>query len=136
VLVADLTGDAEGCRLSKPPLQAGAIAVLTRHGLGATISEKASSWFYTVFVRTESVATAGRCVTALRTFLGTQVDGIPEVDRYATAGEWGSLLVGQLPLIDASALVESSAQDHPERVQAALRDQLTAIGARVAAANK
>ena len=81
-------------------------------------------------------SSAGRCVTALRSRLLTQVDGVPESDRFATGGEWGSMLVGEMALIEDSALVESAAGDHAERVQRAMRAQLLAIGGRVKAANQ
>jgi hypothetical protein len=136
VLVEDLTPDAARCGLSKRDLQDTAATALVAAALRATISQKASSWFYTVYVRAHTAAADQHCVTAVDAELMTRVDGIPEIDRYATDGAWGSLLVGDLSLIRTTAVASSLRADHAPRVRDTVRDQLKRIGLRIAAANK
>ena len=136
ILVGNLSAAAARCGLLKGSLQQAARDALTTAQLGTSISEKDRSWFYTVHVTSDTIATSGRCVTALRTRLVTQVDGVPEVDRFATSGEWGSLLVGEMVLIEESALVESAAADHAARVRHAIREHTSTVGTRVKAANQ
>jgi hypothetical protein len=136
VLIASFKGAVDRCRIMREDLQRDAKQTLIGGGVPATISERSSSWFYTIAVTVHTAAAGDRCVTALGTELMTHVEGIPEVDRYATAGTWGSLLVGQLSLIDLSDLIESAAAEHATVVRSALREQLAAIARRIVAANE
>jgi hypothetical protein len=134
-VVVDLSAASASCGLSRPRLQDDVRTRLVGRGLRASISEKASSWFYTVSLALDTLVVHDRCVTSVRVQLSTPVDAIPEIDRYATSGQWGSLLVGQLPLIESSKLIESPADEHPRRVRMLLDEQLDALAGRVAAAN-
>jgi hypothetical protein len=78
----------------------------------------------------------GRCATALATALIAHVEGIPEADRHAPGGEWGSLLVGALPLIEDLAVIQSEPANHAARVRIELRKQISAIGERIRLANR
>jgi len=111
------------------------MSALRAAGIKASVSAKAGSWFYTVYVTAESSAADGRCVTAVSAELVAQVEGIPEADRYAPQDAWGSLLVGQMPLIREGSLVSSDRVEHASGVAAALGDQVSAIGARIGAVN-
>jgi hypothetical protein len=127
---------ANTCGLSRGMLQETAIDGLRAAGMKASVSAKASSWFYTVYVTAESSAVDGRCVTAVTAELVARVDGIPEVDRNAPQDAWGSVLVGQMPLVRQSALVSSRRADHAARVASTLGEQVRAIGARIRAVNE
>jgi len=98
-------------------------------------SAKAISWFYTVYVTAESAAADGHCMTAVRGELMAQVNGIPDADRAAPQDTWGSLLVGEMPLVRQSVLVTSNQAEHASQVNDAVREQLTAIGARIRTVN-
>src|SRR4029078_1864534 len=106
-VVVILTGD-ETCGLRPGAVQESAVAALRRAGIKATASAKASSWFHTVYLRLDSGIAANECVTAVETELVAQVQGIPEADKSAGPGAWGSLLVGELSLLRESALTISS----------------------------
>ena len=128
--------NANACGLSRAALQDSAVTALRAAGTTASVSAKASSWFYTVYVTAESSAADGRCVTAVRAELMAQVSGIPEADRSAPQDGWGSLLVGEMPLVRQSAMVNSSRTGHAAQVDAVVREQVTAIGARIKAVNQ
>jgi hypothetical protein len=134
-VVVHETGDVHACRVVKDGLQRTATAALAEAQVATSISEQASSWFYSVQVNTTSVLMEGRCATSVWTELVAQVDGMPEADRYAPPGTWGSLLVGQLSLLRESGVVSSTIGDHQTRVLSALRVQAAAIGGRIKAAN-
>ena len=127
--------NADACRLSRAAVQDAAVAALRAAGIAASASAKASSWFYTVYVTAESAAAGGHCVTAVRGELMAQVSGIPDADRAAPQDAWGSLLVGEMPLVRQSVLVSSKHAEHASRVNDAVREQLTAIGARIKTVN-
>jgi len=133
-----VTGDmrANGCGLTQATLQESAIAALRAAGVKASVSARASSWFYSVYVTAESSAANGRCVTAVSAELVAQVDGIPEADRFAAQDAWGSLLVGQMPLVRESALVSSGSAEHAARVVSTLGERVSEIGARIRAVNE
>jgi hypothetical protein len=135
VVVQQSEPETSACGLSQSTLQEAAVATLRAAGVKASVSGRASSWFYTVYVNAQSAAAGNRCVTAVDTELMAQVDGIPEADRHAAEGAWGSLLVGQMPLIRQSALVSSERPDHAARLENAMREHLNTIGARIRAAN-
>jgi hypothetical protein len=128
------TGDK--CRPTDEALQRVARAALAALGVQASVSERASSSFNTVYVRAESTRAAGQCVSAVAADLVTHVDGIPDAERALPRDAWGSLLVGELSLIRRFGLVASSAADHERHVERAVADHLGAIGARIRAANK
>jgi hypothetical protein len=134
VVVSEMNANA--CGLSRAALQDSAVTALRAAGTTASVSAKASSWFYTVYVTAESSAADGRCVTAVRAELMAQVSGIPEADRFAPQDGWGSLLVGEMPLVRQSAMVNSSRTGHAAQVDAVVREQVTAIGARIKAVNQ
>lgn len=123
------------CTLTPSAIQDAAVAALRKSGVKASASARASSWFYTVYVRLASVAAADRCVTAVETELVAQVQGIPEADRDAPAGAWGSLLVGELSLLRESTILVSLPAAHPAQVEAMVVEQLAAVGERMRRAN-
>ena len=135
-VVVAVAGDVERCGVSRVRLQQRTIDVLRESRLKATSSEKASSWFYSVLVSAHTAAVGSSCATAMTTELVAQVEGIPEADRYAPTGSWGSLLVGPLCLVRETAMATSAATEHAGSVDITLRAQLTAIGARISAANQ
>jgi len=134
-VVVSMSPGGEACRLTSSALQDAAVAALRQSGIKASVSARASSWFYTVYVRLASVAAADRCVTAVETQLVAQVQGIPEADRDAPAGAWGSLLVGELSLLRESMMAVSPPAAHPARVEATVVEQLAAVGERMKRAN-
>jgi hypothetical protein len=134
-VVVHETGDVHACRVGKNGLQRAATAALAEVPLAASVSEKASSWFYSLEVTTASILTGERCATSVWTELVAHVDGMPEADRYAPPGAWGSLLVGQLSLLRQSAVVSSPLAHHQTRLESTLRVQVAAIGGRIKAAN-
>ena len=77
-------------------------------------------------------------VAALRksgTELVGHVQGIPEADRDAPAGAWGSLLVGELSLARESTMNVSPPAAHAVQVEATVVEQLAAVGERMRRAN-
>jgi hypothetical protein len=114
---------------------AGEPRTLRTAGLEASVSGKASSGFYTAYLTAQSSSAADRCVTSLSAELMARVDGIPEADRYLEKDAWGSLLVGQMPLLRQTGLVSSSHAAHAGQVEAAVREHFTTIGARIRAVN-
>jgi hypothetical protein len=134
-VIVHQTGDAHACHVAKDLLERTATAALAENQVPASVSEKASSWFYSVQISTTSNLTEGRCATSVWAELVAHVEGMPEADRYAAPGSWGSLLVGQLSLLRESAVVSSTIGDHQARVLSTLRVQAAAIGSRIKAAN-
>jgi hypothetical protein len=134
-VVVHETGDVQACRVGKIGLQRVATAALAEVPVLASVSEKASSWFYSLQVTTASILTGGSCATSVWTELVAHVAGMPEADRYAPPGAWGSLLVGQLSLLRESAVVSSPLAHHQTRLESALRVHVAAIGGRIKAAN-
>ena len=136
VVVTGIDTTATQCGLDKPALLRESATRLNGHGLRATVSERASSWFYTVVVDVRSDRTGDHCATALSTDLIAHVDGIPEADRYAPAEEWGSLLVGDVTLIHDLAVVQSDASGHAVATVSSLRKQMSSIRERIRLANR
>lgn len=136
VLVNELSSDSVTCGISRPALQQAAVSALVASGVKATVSEKASSWFFTAHVTVQTARIDDRCATSVHTELRTRVDAIPEIDRYATGGEWGSLMIGELSLIDLSMIAGSPRSDHAAQIRSMVHDQATIIGRRISAANK
>ena len=136
VVVTGLDAGIPPCGLEKGSLLRESARLLNGPGLRATISERASSWFYTVVIDVRSTLTAGRCATALSTDLVAHVDGIPEADRAAPPEAWGSLLIGDLTLIHDLAVIQSDPSGHPAAIDASLRKQISSIGERIRLANR
>ena len=136
VVVDPVRAEAARCGVTREALQQIAMETLGTTGLKASISEKASSWHYTIYVTASPVISDGHCATGLVTELMAQVEGIPAADRQAPAGQWGSLLVGQLTLIRHNGIVSSRASAHAADVRSVLREHLLAIATRVTTANK
>lgn len=136
VVVTGIDAAAADCRLDKPSLERAAVRLLNGPGLRATVSERASSWFYTVRVDVRSTIAAGRCATALWIGLIAHVDGIPDSDRDGPPAAWGSLLVGEMALLHDLAVVQGEPGSHASAVDASLRTQISAIGERIRLANR
>ena len=136
VLVNELGDDSVTCGISRPALQQAAVSALVASGVKATVSEKASSWFFTVHVTVQTARIDDRCATSVHTELRTRVDAIPEIDRYATNGEWGSLMIGELSLIELSAIAGSPRSNHAAQIQDIVQNQVAIIGSRIRTANK
>jgi hypothetical protein len=117
--------DAKSQRCLPPRDELGrlAVATLSAATLKATLSDRASSWFHTVYVLGHATLVDGTCVNA-----------IPDADTQRPSGQWGSLLRGDLSLTRDGVLVSSPPSD-PSPLLDALRGQLTRIARRVAAAN-
>ena len=136
VAIDPVSADAARCGIARVRLQEAAMETLTAAGLRATLSAKASSWFYTVYATVSSVRSGGQCSSSVVTELTAQVQGIPEADRQVPADRLGALLVGQLTLIRHNGIVSSRAAAHTGQVRALLREHLTDIARRVAIATK
>ena len=135
VVVRGLDIEAQPCRLTKPALLDVAANVLRSAGLRATISARDSSWFYSAIVGVSSSASDGRCATALAISLIAHVNGIPEADR-SSPDRWGSLLVGEMPLVSELAVVQTTTSGHAAAVAEAVRKRVSAIGQRIRVANR
>ena len=136
VTIDPVPADAARCGITRELLQKTALQVLRETGLKATLSEKASGSYYTVYAMVASVRLAGQCASSVVTELTAQVEGVPEAERHAPSGQPRSLLVGQLTLIRHNGIVSSRIAAHAGPVQSLLREHLTGIATRIAAANK
>jgi hypothetical protein len=136
VTIDPVPADTTRCGITRELLQKTALDVLSATGLKATLSEKASSSSYTVFATVASVRVAGQCASSVVTELTAQVEGVPEYDRPAPESQGGALLVGQLTLIRHNGIVSSRMAAHAGHVQSLLREHVTGIATRIAAANK
>lgn len=136
VVIDPVRPEAARCGVTREGLQQIVLSTLGPTGLKATISEKASSWYHTLYVAASTVISDGHCATGLVTELMAQVEGIPLEERQAPAGHVGSLLRGQLTLIRHSGIVSSRAAAHAADVRSVLREHLQAIATRVMTANK
>ena len=134
-VVVTVLGKTAACAVSRPALQTGAIDTLENSRLRATVSEKASSWHYTVLVAVHTSAAGEGCASAVTTELVAQVEGFPEADKFAAPGTWGSILIGPMSLTRENDLVTSGPREHDAAVQAAVRAQLTALAGRIRRAN-
>lgn len=123
------------CRIDVAAVQSRAIAALTTAGIKATVSEKARSWHYSVVIDVRGGSSDGTCATALATELVASVTGVPDGDRALPAGQWGSLLVGTMPLLRHNALVIGNALEHDAAVQQSVERHVSAIATRTRAAN-
>ena len=134
-VVVTVMGEAAACAVSRPALQTSATDTLETSRLRATVSEKASSWHYTVLVTVHQSAAGEGCASAVTTELVAQVEGFPEADKFAAPGAWGSILIGPMSLVRENDLVTSPVSEHDAAVQAAARAQITAIAERIGRAN-
>jgi hypothetical protein len=135
-VVVAVTGDATpACAVSRPALQTTATEMLRKSRVRATVSEKASSWHYTVHVTVHTATAGDGCASAVTTELVAQVEGFPEADKFAAPGAWGSVLMGPMSLARENDLVTSGPREHDAAVQAAARDQLSALAERIRLAN-
>lgn len=123
------------CDVDVLDVQRRAVAALGRENVGATVSAKGRSWFYSIVVDIRSQQTATECGTVVTTELVAEVAGIPEADRGIPDGGWGSLLVGPMPLIRDMALVIRPAVEHDAAVQQAIETHVAAIAARIRSKN-
>jgi hypothetical protein len=136
VVIDPVPPDSVRCGITRDALQQITVDTLNSAGLKATLSEKSSSWFYTVYATASTVRSSGLCATSIVTELTAQVAGIPEAERNAQPGQMGSLLVGPLTLIRHNGIVSSRASVHATHVRSVLSDHLSGIAQRVTAANK
>jgi len=134
-VVVTVAGDTAACAVSRPALQTGATDTLRAARIRATVSEKASSWHYTVLVAVHKSSAGEGCASAVTTELVAQVEGFPEADKFAAPGAWGSILIGPMSLVRENDLVTSAPREHDAAVQAAARGQVTALAARIRRAN-
>lgn len=123
------------CSLARQPLQAAAVSTLAAAGIPATVSEKGSSWFYSVTMDLTSAAAGDGCATAITIELIAQVQGVPDADAQRAPQSWGSLLVGAMPLIRVHDLVTTPAKEHDAAVARAVDRHIAALSARVRAVN-
>lgn len=135
VVVHTTSPNGEWCGPSRETLQSVTRDTLQNAALQATVSQHASSWFYSVVLRALGARVDNGCVTALIIELVAEVQGIPEADRSAVPGAWGSLLVGHMPLVATSRLVTTPEREHDSAVREVVRDQVTHIATRLRAAN-
>ena len=135
-VVVTVTEDATAaCVVSRPALQTSAAELLRASDIRATVSEKASSWHYTVLMTVHRATASEGCASAVTTELVAQVEGFPEADKFAAPGAWGSILMGTMSLARENDLVTSSPRAHDAVVQAAARTQVTALAGRIRRAN-
>jgi hypothetical protein len=134
-VVVTVLGEPAGCAISRPGLQTAAVGVLQRSRIRATVSEKASSWHYTVLMTVHKSQAGGGCASAVTTELVAQVEGFPEADKFAAPGAWGSILMGPMSLVRETDLVTSGSTDHDAALQAAAQAQVTALAERIRRAN-
>ena len=134
-VVVTVLGDTAACTVSRPALQTGATNTLRNSRIRATVSEKASSWHYTVLMTIHLSAAGNGCASAVTTELVAQVEGFPEADKFAAPGAWGSILMGPMSLVRENDLVTSAPREHDAAVQAAALAQVAALAERVRRAN-
>jgi hypothetical protein len=144
-VVVEIAGDLSGqCAMGRAAVAELAQAALREAGVKASLSEKASSWFYSVVIRVTTAAASPAssqppvrgsvCVAFVETELVAQVAGFPEGDRNAT-GKWGSILIGQMPLVAKTDLVTGAPEEHDAAVRQAVRASVTLIATKLRAAN-
>ncbi len=134
-VVVTVLGEAAACAVSRPGLQTAAVGVLQGSRIRATVSEKASSWHYTVLMTVRKSPAGDGCASAVSTELVAQVEGFPEADKFAAPGAWGSILMGPMSLVRENDLVTSAPREHDATVQAAALAQVAALAERVRRAN-
>lgn len=123
------------CALTTSSIQALAIDTLRTAGIQATLSQKARSTFYSVVIDIGSARREAICAADVTTELVAQVNGIPEADRWLAPGEWGSLLVGFMPLLHHNTLVIGPALEHDASVRHTVRAQVAAVADKIRSIN-
>lgn len=123
------------CSPRKGDLQRTVVGTLREAGVLTTLSERARSTPYSLETRVRSAAIGPYCATAISSELIAEVDGLPESDKAAAPGTWGSLLVGTMSLVREEALVTTAQEAHDAAVQRAVRSHVQAIAERVRRAN-
>ena len=113
-----------------------ALTALRSAGIKATHSLKARSSPYSVVIEVRIAAAASGCAATVTTELVAGVSGIPDADSARPPGEWGSLLVGFMPLTHETALVISSAVEHDASVQRVIEAHVASIAARIRSVNQ
>ena len=131
-----VTSPVAGCRVDSAEAQELVLRLLREHGVRATASARARSWHYSVVVTVRTAPSADACVSAVSSELVAEVAGIPEADKVAVPGAWGSLLMGPMPLAHDMTLVISSRVTHDADVGRAVETQVTAIADRIRSANQ
>lgn len=126
---------APSCATSVAAVQRRAVEALRRANVKATVSDKGRSWFHSIVIDIRSERSDDQCASAIAAELVAEVAGIPEVDRDAPDGTWGSLLVGAMPLVRDTALVIRPALEHDAAVQATVETQVASIASRIRSAN-
>jgi hypothetical protein len=126
---------AAACAVASAPVQQRALRALREAGIRATISQSARSWHYSVVIDLRGQAAPGGCATAVVTELVAEVRGIPEADTRLSPGQWGSLLVGYMPLLRDTSLVIGPAVEHDAAVQDTVFAHVAAMAARIRGVN-
>jgi hypothetical protein len=122
------------CAVTIPAMQALAVGALREAGLPATLSETAPSDAYSVVIDIGSASREDLCAATVTTELVAQVDGLPHGDK-SRPGQWGSILVGYMPLIHLRTLVIGPALEHDAAVRRAVHAQLEAVTAKLRSVN-
>jgi hypothetical protein len=131
-----LAPDASGrCSVDRAAIEALSVNVLREGGVKATLSLKALSWFYSVVISAAVSGIGSYCAASVTTELLAHVEGIPEADRSAPPGTWGSRLVGEMPLVRYTDLVTTPVQEHDAAVRRSLQTRLTMLSEKLRAAN-
>lgn len=132
-----VTGDvAHGrCAVNRAAIERAAVQALTASKVKASVSGKARSFHYSIVTDVITREAGSGCASGITTELVAEVTGIPEADRAAAPGVWGSMLVGVMPLARDNALVIAPAVEHDSAVQRAIESQVAAIAARIRSAN-
>jgi hypothetical protein len=130
-----VAGADAGCGVQRERLQTLVVHRLGTARIPATLSEKNRSSPFSLVVDLRVEQAGDLCVAAVTTELVAEVSGIPETDRQPADGNWGSLLVGYMPLVHDKALVIAPAIQHDAAVRSAVDTQVAAIAARIRSAN-
>jgi hypothetical protein len=132
-----VTGDtAHGrCAVNRGAIERVAVEALTASRIKASVSAKARSFHYSIVTDVITREASGNCASGITTELVAEVTGMPEADRTASPGVWGSMLVGMMPLARDNALVIVPPVEHDAAVQREIESQVAAIAARIRSAN-
>ena len=134
VLVTHGNAASPACDVTTRAIGTGAVDTLGAAQVRATISDKARSWFYSLVIELHTRQHGASCATAMSTELVAEVEAVPEADRHAPPGAWGSLFRGYMPLAHEADVVVGPPAGHDADVQRAVAAQVAAVAARVRAA--
>ena len=99
-VVVTVLGEPAACAVARSGTADWATNVFSEGSrIRATVSEKASSWHYTVLMTVHRSPAGDGCASAVSTELVAQVEGFPEADKFAAPGAWGSILMGPMSLV-------------------------------------